>query len=275
MGLILNALRLVVGGYDSDAQAYFTATGLTDSTKKDALYALVVGLKADGLWSLCDAIFPFPGDTPAINSVNLKSPGTYDLTYTGGLTHSSTGMLPDGTTGYADTGLVPSSVLSSSDTHLSFYSRTSNTNNKTDMGCFTGVNYHSMALRCYYSFAGKTALSYAYDGSSSLDRAGLTSSQSTNSQGFFVSSRTSASSHYMYKNAVAGTQVTNLTGDFPSITDTVKIGAASHNGTVPASSFYGDRECAFASIGSGLTGANVTALYSRVQDYQTALARQV
>jgi len=273
--MIVNSYVYAVGGYDSDAQAFFTAAGITDTGQKDAIDALVVGLKADGLWSKCTAIYPFVGGSSSSHAVNLKSPGTYDLTYTGTLTHSSTGMLPDGTTGYADTGLVPSSALTGSDTHLGFYSRTSNTNNKTDMGCFTGVNYHSMALCCYYSFAGKTALSYAYDGGASLDMAGLTSTESTDSQGFFVSSRTSASSHYMYKAATAGTQVTNLTGNFPSITDTVKIGAASHNGMVPSSTFYGNRECAFASIGSGLTGSDVTALTSRVQAYQTSLSRQV
>lgn len=273
--MIVNSYAYAAGGYDADAQAFFTAAGISDSGQKSAVNTLVLALKSDGIWSRCSAIYPFVGGSSSSHAVNLKTPGTYDLTFYGGLTHSSTGMLPDGTTGYADTGLVPSSVLSSSDTHLSFYSRTSNTNNKTDIGCFTGVNYHSMALCCHYSFAGNTALSYAYDGASSLDMAGLTSSQSTNSQGFFVSSRTSASSHYMYKNAVAGTQVTNLTGNFPSITDTVKIGAASHNGTVPASAFYGDRECAFASIGAGLSGAQVTSLTNAVQTFQTSLSRQV
>lgn len=276
MGLILNAFRLIVGGgsgYDADADAYFTATGLSDITKMDALNDLVIGLKADGLWTECVAIFPFPGDTAAINSVNLKSPGTFDLIFFGGLTHSSTGMLPDGSTGYADTGLVPSTYLATGDTHLSYYSRTANTYNKVDIGCFTGVNYHGLALRIYYS--GDTAFSYAYDGGSSLDRANLNSSGNSNSQGFYVGSRTSGTSHYMYKNAIAGTQVTNLTGNFPSITDTVKIGAASHDGTIPSSSFYGNRECAFASIGFGLDSTQVSDLYTLVQAYQTALGRQV
>lgn len=278
MGLILNAFRLMVGGgggYDSDAEAYFTATGLVDTVQLDALNDLVIGLKADGLWTECVCIFPFPGDTSAINSVNLKSPGTFDLTYYGGITHSSTGMLPNGSTGYADTGLVPASYLASNDTHLSYYSRTSNTVNGYDIGCFSGVNYHGIGLSAYYSYAGYTAVAFGYDGSYGYDAAELTSAISTDSQGFFVASRISDVSHTMYKDGNAGVTKTNLIGNFASIVDSIKIGATSYEGSIPVWGWGGARECAFVSIGFGLTGSQVTALTSRVQTYQTALGRQV
>lgn len=273
MGLVISAFRLAVSsGYDADAVSYFAATGITDTTKKDALNDLVVGLKSDGLWSSSPGIYPFPGPTATENSVNLRSPGTYDLTFYGGLTHSSTGMLPDGSTGYADTGIVPSSALATSDTHLSYYSRTANTTNGYDIGCFSTVNYHALGLGCYYSSAGDSGYSFAYDGSFGYDMAVLPVASNPNSSGFYVGSRISASHHVLYKNGTAGTVNTLLTGDFPSITDTVKIGCMSHNGT-PL--IWGNRECAFASVGFGLTSTEAAALYSRVQTYQTALARQV
>jgi hypothetical protein len=38
---------------------------------------------------------------------------------------------------------------------------------------------------------------------------------------------------------------------------------------------YENKECAFASIGDGLTDADVANLYTIVQKYQTTLGRQV
>jgi hypothetical protein len=54
--------------------------------------------------------------------------------FNGGWTHSATGALPNGTTGYANTFLVPSSTLSINSIHLSYYSRTNNTSGGVDFG---------------------------------------------------------------------------------------------------------------------------------------------
>lgn len=272
--MIVNSYAYAAGGYDADAQAFFTAAGISDSGQKSAVNTLVLALKSDGIWSRCSAIYPFVGGSSSSHAVNLKTPGTYDLTFYGGITHSSTGSLWDGTSGYGDSGLIPSSVLTGNDTHLSYYSRTSNTNNRFDMGCYTGVNYHTVALTCYYSAAGNTGFSYQYDGSFGYDQATIAAADNPSSQGFYVGSRVSSSSHTVYKNATAGTTSALLTGDFPSITDSVKIGAVSYNGSIPAWG-YGNRECAFASIGAGLSSAQVTSLTNAVQTFQTSLSRQV
>jgi len=270
--MIVNSYAYAAGGYDADAQAFFTAAGISDSGQKSAVNTLVLALKSDGIWSRCSAIYPFVGGSSSSHAVNLKTPGTYDLTFYGGITHSSTGSLWDGTSGYGDSGLIPSSVLTGNDTHLSYYSRTSNTSNRDDIGCFSGVNYHGMSLSCYYSFSGNTGYSTQYDGNASIDIATITSAISTNSQGFYVGSRTSSSVHIMYKNASAGTTNTALTGTFPSIVDSVKVGASSHNSGILR---YSNRECAFASIGAGLSSAQVTSLTNAVQTFQTSLSRQV
>lgn len=272
MGVILSSLRLATTGGDADALAFIAAAGITDPTEQSAITDLVTALKSDGLWTILVAIYPFVGGSSGSHAVNLKSPGTYDLTWFGGVTHGSTGVSWNGTTGYADTSLVPSAALATSDTHLSYYSRTANTANRYDIGCFTGVNYHGVGIACYYSFSGYTALSYAYDGGSSTDMAGLTSAVSTDSAGFFCSSRTSTASHVLSKNGSVGTAITVLTGDFPSITDSVKIGGMSHNGTVL---WFSNRECAFASVGFGLTNTEAADLYTAVQAFQTTLGRQV
>ena len=91
--MIVNSYAYAAGGYDADAQAFFTAAGISDSGQKSAVNTLVLALKSDGIWSRCSAIYPFVGGSSSSHAVNLKTPGTYDLTFYGGITHSSTGLL--------------------------------------------------------------------------------------------------------------------------------------------------------------------------------------
>jgi hypothetical protein len=51
------------------------------------------------------------------------------------------------------------------------------------------------------------------------------------------------------------------------------IGARNSNGV--GGDFFNTYECAFASIGDGLTDTDAANLYTRVQAYQTALSRQL
>ena len=262
------------GGYDPDAIVFFGVTGLTDVPQKDALNALVVGLKAQGLWTKMNAIYPMLGGTAGTHAVNLRSPGTYNLTFSGGVTHSSTGVLWDGTTGYGDSGLVPTSVLTNNSTHLSYYSRTANTTNTYDIGVLSTANDQAMYICCYYSSGGSTAFSGAYDGSVGLDVAALTPAQNTASSGFYVGSRDGTAYHVLAKNGSLGTVVTteSVFGDMTAIINSVIVGGVSRLGSM---FLYSNRECAFASIGAGLSAANITAFNTLVQDYQTALGRQV
>ena len=59
---------------DSDAQAFITAAGITDSTQQAAITNLVIGLKNDNLWTKMKAIYPFVGGTAASHKFNLKNP---------------------------------------------------------------------------------------------------------------------------------------------------------------------------------------------------------
>jgi hypothetical protein len=68
-------------------------------------------------------MYPTLGGVAASHSINGRSSvGTYDLTFNGGWTHSSAGMQPNGTNGYAETNLDPSIVIGNGNTsHLSIY----------------------------------------------------------------------------------------------------------------------------------------------------------
>jgi hypothetical protein len=95
------------GGYDPDAQAFFTASGLTGATNLNAINQLVLDLKGYGIWTKMKAIYPMVGGTAALHKWNLKDPQDLDaafrLVFNGGWTHSATGALPNGTNGWADT----------------------------------------------------------------------------------------------------------------------------------------------------------------------------
>ena len=109
---------------DADAQAFITAAAITDATQKSAIDTLVTGLKTDGIWTKMKAIYPFVGGTATTHKYNLKDPRDLDaafrLVFNGGWTHSSTGALPNGTNGYANTNLNQSANLAPSNNHICF-----------------------------------------------------------------------------------------------------------------------------------------------------------
>ena len=98
--------------YDTDAQAFITAAGLTSDLQKGAINQLVLDFKAAGTWGLMLAIYPFIGGSAVTHKWNLKDPQDTDaafrLTFGGGWTHSSTGAYANGTNAYANTYINPS-----------------------------------------------------------------------------------------------------------------------------------------------------------------------
>jgi hypothetical protein len=66
---------------DPDAQAFLTATGITDPTITSAINTLVISLKNDGVWSRMVAIYPFVGGTADTHKYNLKNPQDTDAAF--------------------------------------------------------------------------------------------------------------------------------------------------------------------------------------------------
>ena len=110
-----NALKSrFVASFDPDAQAFITAAGITNSTQQNAINDLVIGLKADSLWTQITAIYPFVGGTASSHKYNLKDPRdldvAYRLTFYGGWVHDNQGILGNGTNTYADTYYVNNTI---------------------------------------------------------------------------------------------------------------------------------------------------------------------
>jgi hypothetical protein len=251
---------------DADAQAFLNSAEITDLTQANAINTLVTDLKAQGLWTKMKAIYPFVGGTASTHKWNLKDPrdldAAYRLVFNGGWTHSSNGATPNGTNGYADTKLVPNSALTLNNAHLSFYSRTNNTTGIDDLS--TVIVGDTQNMRVLINSAG----SFITEINSVNQRVTIANA---NSLGFYQVSRTSATSLNIYKNAITFGNNTNTNTGTQPITS-MYLGAANRLGSAIN---YSNRECAFASLGDGLTNTEAAALYTAVQTYQTTLNRQV
>lgn len=255
--------------YDADAQAFFDAAGITDGTQKTAVNNLVIAFKASGVWDLCIAIWPMVGGSEAAHAVNLKNPGTFDLTFladgAGAWTHSSNGADPSTFGAYAKTGIIPSTDLLLNDVHLSYYSRTDEIGVGLDWD-FGASNGSTQELGMIIRRGGDTYFSIIYTESGSI----ITGTQS-NSAGWFLNTRTTSTAHNFYKNASSFASNTSAdVGTRPSVE--LYMEAINNNGVTAG---YSNKECAFASAGSGISGAIATDMYNDIQDYQTALGRQI
>lgn len=109
---ILNSFSIPSSGgpviiVDANAQAFITAANITDPIQQSAIDNLVIGLKADGLWTSMQALYPFVGGTATTHKWNLKDPRDLDaafrLVFNGGWNHNSNGITGNGINTYADT----------------------------------------------------------------------------------------------------------------------------------------------------------------------------
>jgi len=257
---------------DTDALAFITASGITDNTQKNAINQLVVDLKSANIWSKMKAIYPFVGGTATAHKFNLKDPrdldAAYRLVFNGGWTHSSTGALPNGTTGYADTKLKPFVEFNNTThAHMSYYSRSSAGNQTFEygMGANDGTNNLSFVFR-----RPNNTQAFLADFSNATYRFALNST-STNGSGLFVGTQQGANIKLFKQNVL---QVSNTSAGTGGVPPNYNIYIGAQN-SLNVGDGYTDKECAFSSIGVGLTDADASAFYTAVQAYQTTLGRNV
>jgi hypothetical protein len=255
--------------FDPDALAFISAATITDIQERYAINNLVTGLKLNGLWTKMQAIYPFVGPSSTTHKWNLKDPRDLDaafrLTFLGGWTHTSSGALPNGTNGYANTFFTPSNSSNVNSTHLSIYLNTDNASIVTpgpdpvEIGVFVSPTQAFLIQQGVAATFGTRNL-----GST------LTGAQ-TNRLGFGLSSRTSATVTTGYKNGVS--ILSGNSGGSLSPFE-VWIGNLNISGGSYGNGWTNNR-FGFASIGSGLNATEAANFYTVVQAYQTALSRQV
>ena len=249
-----------LAGFDADAQAFFdrvtTAGGSLSATEKSAVNTLVLDLKGYSIWSKMKAIYPMVGASAAACAQNLKS-SSFTGTFNGGWTYASTGVTPNGTNGYMNTGLNAASNLSQNSTHIASYIRTSS------QGILLGIDFaHRLWIAPNFNGTAK------YVQINNSNAAALT--PISNSVGLWLGSRISSTAEKLYyNNTTDTTKSANSTG-----IDNGNIFISCRNdGGNPAS--FSSAQCAFASIGDGLSDTEASNFYTAVNSFQVSLSRNV
>jgi hypothetical protein len=269
LGIRVGNTSISGGGFDADAQAYFdrvtTAGGTLTTTEKTAVNQLVIDLKANSLWTPMKAIYPMVGSSAAACAQNLKS-SSFTGTFTSGWTFASTGATPNGTSAYMNTGLNPvAQGLTTADAHLSYYARTQSTTiDPAEIANYTDGSNAFVLQTKGSGTENRFFFSYNYRAYQTvvISPTGFISGSSTGGNG----------RRDIYKN---GTSVgNNLVTDTGTLGNySLYLGAGNINNTSVAS--YSNAQCAFASIGQGLSATNMSNLYTSVQTFQTTLSRNV
>lgn len=257
--LISSMKKATAFSYDADALAFFTATGITDTTQKSAVNTLVLDLKGYSIWTKMKAIYPMVGGTATTHKYNLKDPRDLDaafrLTFNGGWTHASTGAKPNGSNGYADTFLKPNIELTLNNTGISYYGR----NVKTGaLGLLIGSGFGSSELSIYADYSGTDyfANNCVYATGSNL---------LASKTGLIHNTRIASTGYKIYLNGVVKYSPTTTSSSL----NNQNIFIARVGGD------YATVECSFSAIDTGLTDTESANLYTAVQNFNTTLSRQV
>lgn len=255
---------------DEDVIAFMTATAIPDNntlyfegTDQEitgsnlwlAINTLVLNAKENGWWDLLDAAYPFIGGTSSTHKWNLKDPrdldAAYRLTFTGGFTHSGTGCKGNGTDAWANPYIVGTD-LDDNSAHLSFYSRTSISNNaEVDIGSISG---DSLYLQINFS-------NEAYFENPSLHAANL------GTTGLFLGTKVSVSESNLYRNEnLLATSASSAANPATAINIFRSGGIESE---------YSTKDCPWASIGSGVSSVIYALMEADIEEFQTSLNRNV
>jgi hypothetical protein len=220
-------------------------------------------MKADGTWAKMSAIYPMVGGTATTQKFNLKNPldtnAAFRLSFSGGWTHSLNGALPNGTNSFANTFFNPSANASQNSHHISYYSRTNSNLTEVEIGGSNATQGSILEIRTL-------GITYFRINSAST----YITASDTDSRAFYIANRTASNVINGWRNTTKIATGTTASGTMTA--QNYYIGALNNNSTT---NFVSRKECAFATIGTGLTDAEAALLYTSIQAFQTTLARQV
>lgn len=246
---------------DSDVNAFISASGITNSTQKLAINDLVIGMKADGIWSKMIAIYPFVGGTASSHSYNLKNTAVHQITWFGGLTHDANGVNPNGTNGYGNLNFNPSTHLGTQSSMGTYCRINYNIPNKIDYGSSNLDGFQN-----YCSITSFGNLIY-FQNSGGLNNI---TTPNTTAFAFFHTGVDTSNNLFAYKNnTLLLSKTPAVIGTPPNINTTLfayNAGGVNSFSRRPSSFFF---------AGSGITQSDNASIYSRIQAFQTSLSRQV
>lgn len=265
---ILASSRPAGGGTNPAATAFFnrvtTAGGTLTITEQNAVNTMVNSLQAAGIYTKFKIIYPMVGASAASCSQNLIS-SSFTGSFIGGWTYSSNGVLGNATNTFIRTNFISLSEMTASNWHQSYYSRTNNTIG-IDAGVGDVAGYPSTLMQI------RTPSNTSFFVCGNFSNYGLGPFTVTDSTGFFVGSILSNTDRTYYRNSIVlGINTASISNVLYG--GEVIIGAYNVNNLTPQ--YFNSKQCAFYTIGDGLTTSEANTFYSIVQTFQTSLSRQV
>lgn len=288
----MNILKLISFmkpvGIDPDAQAFISASGITNITEKNAIIQLVKDLKDNGLWTKMYAIYPMVGGTTTSCSYNLINPSAYQMSFSGSWTVDGSGILPNSvgsSTIYADTGFNLSTNLTSKDNvSVGVYCDNftnnigtpcgeigvSNGNFLSGIGVLTAENNSGY----FVSNSGSNFIQYT---NTSTYTSGTYNNGTyyVTGSGFYITSRSNSAT---FDSFVRGNDYKNFSLASTSQTmpnKTIYVGALNPDGSFYSFCGSTNKKISFAFIGTGLSSSDVDLYFECVQRFNTALSRYI
>lgn len=240
-----------VSSYDADADAYFSAAGITDSTQKNAWNTFVLAAKANGYWSKLLAVYPFLGGSASTHSYNAKNPAQFQITWNVSITHNANGATVSGGTG--SIGNTNFNCKTSGGSGWSSNSASFGGYIRAGYGQYAGINNHS------YGFITKYDTTLIYWGTGGAGE--LTSSAADTG---LLSVSMNVDTMSLYHNSSLVSAITDISINIPA-NDNMYISGGQNTGL----------NVCFSYAGTGLTSTDIANLSSNVQTLQTSLGRQV
>jgi hypothetical protein len=251
-------------GYDTDAVAYFTAAGITDTPTKDAYNAFIVALKSASIFSThFDGLYLLCGGTEATSKLNIINPtdsdAAYRLTFNNSATFAATGVTGNGTNQTISSHFIPglAAKMGVNDSHVAIYHRTSA---GVDNPAW-GINQTSKQVYLFPKESGGAG-AFRYTNQSNI------SFTPSNAKGFWLARR-NATNISVYKDATEiNNALDNGNGEVLSPDYDIVFNGWNNNGT-PALAHAG--ELSIISFGKYLDDTQKAAYLSAVSNLVTAL----
>lgn len=241
-------------------------SGSYDSARQSAINTLIASLKTNGIWAKLD-VLRIAGLNESDSLINWKTPGTFNSTAVNspafvadrGFTSSSTG------TRYINTNFVPSTAggnFAANSAHMGVYSRT----NASRLGVDIGVSQATPGRA-------SSIISRFTDGNfySRINTGPEQPHSVPNSQGFFLTSRTSSALTTAYRN---GSSVGSSTNGAVSL-NSIAIFEGTQNVDGTPQNAYSQRELTVITLGGGLTGTEVANYNTALVTYLTYIGANV
>lgn len=268
--------------YDADAEAFFTAAGITDTTEKNAVNQLVLDFKggtgcltpsSTDLWTNAAAIWPVSPTSLAAAAYNLRDTALFKYTWFNSPTHASTGVTFNGSTQYGDTNLSPSSLTLANSYDMTLCVQMANGDANT-LGMLAGRYGSSTTQRTQMLISSGNFLQDIHSAGS----ARLTTSTSGIYNGRFVATadRIADGGKANYLNGSSLGTLSSQNDGTPYTYNLFTGAQNAQNSATPSPTGYSDFEYRFGCIlKEGLNSTEVADLDDAIVRYSTALSRNI